>query len=384
MPGGGPGSKGRGGVTPSAGGAESRSATFFAFSDVASLGRASYLPNVSLDHDRLAAAAARALDLAWAKAGATAPNPPVGCVLLDGAGDSLAEAAHERAGGPHAEAAALALCRAAGTLDRARIAVVTLEPCSHVGRTPPCVEALLASGITLVVIGAPDPHPRAPGRGFARLREGGRRVLAFADIEHPEAPRLAASAARLIAPFASLVARGRPFVTVKTALTADGSMTPPAGRKTFTSPASLTQAHVLRRRADAILTGSGCILADDPGFTVRRVPDHPGKTRILAIMDRRGRVPEAYFTAARSRGLEPRRYEELEAALEDLAKAGALEVLVEAGPSLRHATLESGFWDEEVIFQQARRPGDPDDARLRIRNGGAPFFHLPLTTPEFA
>ena len=138
--------------------------------------------------DRLAAAAGCALDLAWAKAGATAPNPPVGCVLLDAAGDTLVAASHERARAPHAEAAAIALCRAAGTLSRARAAVVTLEPCSHVGRTPPCVDALLATDIELILVGARDPHPRAPGRGIERLERAGWRVLPFSALDHPEAP----------------------------------------------------------------------------------------------------------------------------------------------------------------------------------------------------
>jgi len=351
---------------------------------VASHGRDPYVAGVSLSVDRLAAAAQRALDLAWAKAGATAPNPPVGCVLMDAHGEVLAEAAHERAGSAHAEAAAIALCRAAGTLHLARAAVVTLEPCSHVGRTPPCADALLATGIELILIGAPDPHPRAPGRGFEILQGAGRRVLSFWDLAHPRAPRLARSAARLIEPFASAVRRGRSLVTLKTALTATGSMIPPPGCKTFTSETSLIHAHALRRRADAILTGSGCILADDPAFTVRRVADHPGKRRILAILDRRRRVSEAYFAAARARGLEPRRYEGLEAALADLGAAGALEVLVEAGPSLRGAVLESGLWDEEVIFQQAASAGVEDETRIIRRDGAAAFDAFAQPTPEFA
>jgi diaminohydroxyphosphoribosylaminopyrimidine deaminase/5-amino-6-(5-phosphoribosylamino)uracil reductase len=332
----------------------------------------------------LAAAAARALELAWAKAGATAPNPPVGCVLLDGAGHILAQAAHERAGSPHAEAAAIALCRAAGTWDRARIAVVTLEPCSHLGRTPPCVEALLATGIELILIGAPDPHPRAPGLGIQTLRKAGRRVLLFSDLDHPQAPELSRSATRLIEPFARAVGYGRPFVTLKTALTTTGSMIPPLGQKTFTSEISLAHAHALRRRADAILTGSGCILADDPAFTVRRVPDHPGKRRILAIMDRRRRVPDAYFAKARARGLDPRRYEAITAALDDLGAEGALEVLVEAGPTLRRAIVESGLWEEEVIFRQSRSPGGTDETRIVRRDGAAPFSHVSMTAREVA
>ncbi len=332
--------------------------------------------------DRLAAAARHALDLAWERAGATAPNPPVGCVLVDSAGDILAGAAHQRAGAAHAEAAAIALCVDAGTLGSARAAVVTLEPCSHVGRTPPCVDALLETGIELVLVGALDPHPRAPGRGLQMLETAGRRVLTFSALDHSEAPDLARSAARLIQPFACAVTRGRPFVTIKTALTSQGSMIPPAGAKTFTSPASLVHAHAIRRRADAILTGSGCILADDPAFTVRRVPDHPGKRRILAVLDRRRRVSEAWFERARARGLDPRRYDSLEAAMDDLAAAGALEVLVEAGPTLRRAILKSDLWDEDIIFQQAAADGEPDEMRIVRRDGSEPFSNFSVTISE--
>jgi diaminohydroxyphosphoribosylaminopyrimidine deaminase/5-amino-6-(5-phosphoribosylamino)uracil reductase len=331
--------------------------------------------------DRLAQAAHRALDLAWARAGATAPNPPVGCVLLDASGDILAEAAHERAGTAHAEAAAIALCRDKAMLDRVHTAVVTLEPCSHVGRTPPCVDALLTTGARLVLIGAADPHPRAPGRGFEILKAAGRQVLLFSELNHGAANDLARSAARLIEPFGRAVTKARPFVTVKTALTAAGSMIPPPGRATFTSDISLDYAHTLRRRADAILTGSGCILADDPRFTIRRVPDHPGKRRLLAILDRRHRVPDAYLQSARQRGLEPYRYRSLEAALDDLGARGALEVLVEAGPTLRRAILSCGLWDEEIIFQQACTPGAPDDMRIIRRDGAVPFsYHAPATS----
>jgi len=325
--------------------------------------------------DRLATAARLALDIAWARAGATSPNPPVGCVLLDAAGDIVASVAHERAGSAHAEAAAIAICRAKGELDRVRAAVVTLEPCSHTGRTPPCVDALLATEVELVVIGAPDPHPRAPGRGLEILKAAGRRVLMFSDLEHGESQDLARSAARLIEPFACAVTKARPFVTIKTALTAEGSMVPPPGRKTFTSDISLNRAHILRRRADAILTGSGCILADDPSFTVRRVPNHPNKQQILAILDRRERVPDAYFHRARERGLQPFRYDSLDAAMADLRTRGVLEVLVEAGPTLRRAVLTEGLWDEEIIFQQAQTVGAPDSLRIVRRDGAIPFSY---------
>jgi diaminohydroxyphosphoribosylaminopyrimidine deaminase/5-amino-6-(5-phosphoribosylamino)uracil reductase len=347
----------------------------FSTAAVARERRAPYLNEVNYSIDRLATAARLALDLAWARTGATAPNPPVGCVLLDATGHIIASAAHERAGAAHAEAAALAICRAKGELDRVHAAVVTLEPCSHTGRTPPCVDALVATGAKLVLIGAPDPHPRAPGRGFERLKAAGLHVILFAELEHGEAHHLARSAARLIEPFACAAAGRRPFVTVKTALTADGSMIPPPGQKTFTSALSLNHAHILRRRADAILTGSGCILADDPSFTVRKVPNHPEKQPILAILDRRDRVPAAYFERARARGLRPHRFQSLDAAMDDLQAWDVLEVLVEAGPTLRRAVLTQGLWDEEIIFQQAKTAGAPDATHIVRRDGAPPFLY---------
>ena len=321
---------------------------------------------------RAAQAFRMALDEAERFVGATAPNPPVGCVLLDGDGRLLAQAAHTRAGQPHAEAAAIATCRAQGRVGRIHTALVTLEPCSHTGRTPPCVEALLATPVRTVWIGAVDPHPRAPGAGIARLAAAGRRPALIAELAHPEAATLGRAASRLIAPFAKWSRTGRPWVVVKTALDARGAMIPPSGRKTFTSDASLDAAHRLRRASDAILTGSGCILADDPAFTVRRVEDHPGKRRRLVILDRRGRTPQAYLDAARTRGLDPSTAVDLEAALDDLGAGGALSVLVEAGPTLRRAVLDAGLWDEEVVFRLSpipgeSIPGEPDRVELRTR-----------------
>jgi diaminohydroxyphosphoribosylaminopyrimidine deaminase/5-amino-6-(5-phosphoribosylamino)uracil reductase len=200
-------------------------------------------------------------------------------------------------------------------------------------------------------------------------------VLLFSELAHDEAHELARSAARLIEPFACAVTLGRPFVTIKTALTADGSMIPPPGQKTFTSDVSLDHAHTLRRRADAILTGSGCILADDPSFTVRRVPDHPEKQRLLAILDRRDRTPDAYFERARARGLQPLRYHSLDAAMDDLGARGVLDVLVEAGPTLRRAVLTQGLWDEEIIFQHAKTAGAPDHMHIVRRDGATPFLY---------
>lgn len=313
----------------------------------------------------VARAFAQALDAAQAWVGATAPNPAVGCVLLDRAGEVLACAAHQRAGGAHAEAAALAEVRARGATAHVHTAVVTLEPCSHIGRTGPCADALLTTPVRHVWIGAPDPHPRAPGAGAARLSAAGLVVRGIADLEHADARALAAGAARLVAPFAKHVRTGRPWVVVKTARDARGSMIPPPGATTFTSDASLDQAHRLRREADAIVTGSGCVLADDPAFTVRRVADHPGKRRLLAILDRRRRVPAAYLEGARARGLDARIYDDLDAMLDDLGSAGALSALVEAGPTLRAALIERHLWDEEVVFTRSADAGAADTVETR-------------------
>ena len=292
----------------------------------------------------LAVAMREALAAARRFEGATAPNPPVGCVLLDAAGNVLAVAAHQRAGTPHAEALAIAEARDNGNLGALHTVVVTLEPCNHHGRTPPCSEAILATPARRVVIGVADPNPRVAGGGAERLRQQGLDVQSFKG----DATQLR----RLIAPFAKRVTQGLPFVTVKQAVNRAGSMVPPAGQKTFTSQGSLLLAHALRRRADAIITGSGTILADDPQFTVRHLPDHVGKRRRLYILDRRGRVPAAYLEAASQRGLDAVIATDFAAVLEDAASAGCNEVLVEAGSQLTTHVLQGPYWDEHVRITQ--------------------------------
>lgn len=304
--------------------------------------------DISPSPDAIASAFRQALDAADAFVGATAPNPPVGCAVLDAEGRVLAIAAHEKAGEGHAEARAIARCRELGLVEAIHTLVVTLEPCNHHGRTPPCAEAILATPPKAVWIGTSDPNGKVVGGGAQRLRAAGLDVRGFADLDHDDAPALADRARRLIAPFAKHATTGLPFVTVKQALDSSGSMIPPAGQKTFTSRSSLTLAHRLRRRADAILTGSGTVLADAPLFTVRHVPDFAGKVRHLAILDRRGRVPAEYCEAARERGFAVHICADLDAALHLLSAASALEVLVEAGPQVTQSILNSPFWDEHV------------------------------------
>jgi len=311
--------------------------------------------------------------------GATAPNPPVGAAALDSQGQILDVAAHSRAGTEHAEAKLLRQLREKGILEKARTLIVTLEPCNHTGRTPPCTEAILANPqISEILVGATDPNPKVPGAGIARLRRMGRSVSVLA----PDS-RLALDCHRLIAPFARWATQGLPWVVVKTAhrfqdeterayfcrepstLFSDperllASMTPDPGRKTFTSEPSLHDAHLLRKQSDALLTGSGTVIRDNPSFTVRLVPDHPEKHRELLILDRSSRVPDEWLASARSRGLLPVRIQsgELRAVLQDLASRGAHQVLVEAGPRVSRWVLNSGLWSEAFHFLTV--PGQKD------------------------
>ncbi len=306
----------------------------------------------------LAAAFRHALTLAGMAEGSTAPNPTVACVLLDVAGQTLVAAAHPGTGHPHAEALAIRMAREAGLADRIATVIVTLEPCNHHGRTGPCTEAILTTPAREVWFALPDPNPVASG-GSERLRRAGLTVCALEELDHPDRAELLAKATRLLAPFACRVQRGRPFITVKQALDTVGSMFPPPGQKTFTGPEALTLAHRLRRRADAILTGSGTVLADRAAFTVRHVPDIPGKSRILCILDRRGRVDAAYLEEARQRGLRPVVAHDLATCLQDLGAQGCNEVLVEAGPVLLQTLRQIGLWDEWVLIRQAS-PGQSD------------------------
>ncbi|GAB5428894.1 MAG: bifunctional diaminohydroxyphosphoribosylaminopyrimidine deaminase/5-amino-6-(5-phosphoribosylamino)uracil reductase RibD [Devosia indica] len=332
-------------------------------------------PNPHLPPQQILRAFARSLDLARAHEGATSPNPPVGCVLLDARELEMAAGAHRRAGLPHAEADAITKVRAAGLADKVDSVVVTLEPCNHHGRTPPCAEAILSTGARQVWIACRDPNPQVTGGGAARLRAAGLDVHFLSDLHHPQAAILLGDANRLLAPFAKRVRTGLPFITIKQAISAPGSMVPAAGRKTFTSSSSLDLAHRLRRRADAILTGSGTVLADNPLFTVRRVPDHPEKQRMLAILDRRRRVTETYLDAARERGFALHLADDLHHALEAIGMAGGMEVLVEAGPTLTAHLLISGLWDEHVLIEQAANPDGTDRVTVRHNPASQAYSH---------
>lgn len=202
----------------------------------------------------------RAVALAARGTGSTSPNPVVGCVILDAAGESAGEGYHQRAGGPHAEIHAL---RAAGERARGGTALVTLEPCDHTGRTGPCTGALIDAGIARVVYAVADPHDEAAG---------GAATLAAAGIE-VERGLLAAEAEEVNLPWLTSVRRRRPFVRWKYAATLDGRTAAADGTSRWiSSPASRADVHRLRAEADAVIVGSGTARADDPQLAVRH-PD---------------------------------------------------------------------------------------------------------------
>jgi diaminohydroxyphosphoribosylaminopyrimidine deaminase/5-amino-6-(5-phosphoribosylamino)uracil reductase len=198
----------------------------------------------------------RAYELASRAVGNTAPNPPVGAVLVAG-GEVVGEGYHHRSGEPHAEANALAQ---AGERARGATAYVSLEPCAHVGRTPACAPALIVAGIRRVVVGAPDPNPVTGGRGIARLRENGIEVT-IADDER---------AHELIEIFAGTVASDRAFVTVKLAMSLDGAIASRPGiRQWLTGEQTRSIVRDLRVAHDAVMVGAGTVRVDDPRLTVR-------------------------------------------------------------------------------------------------------------------
>ncbi|PSR21303.1 MAG: bifunctional diaminohydroxyphosphoribosylaminopyrimidine deaminase/5-amino-6-(5-phosphoribosylamino)uracil reductase RibD [Sulfobacillus acidophilus] len=219
----------------------------------------------------------RALVLARRGLGTTSPNPMVGAVIVDPHGHVVAEGYHKKAGGPHAEVVALGR---AGQAARGCTLYVTLEPCNHTGRTPPCTDAIIQSGIRRVIIATADPNPHVPKGGIERLRQSGIEVVVGDGADE---------ARMLNRPFFTWSVVGRPWVTLKIALSLDGKVATTTGEsKYLTSAQALQHAHELRRQHDAILVGSGTILTDDPHLTYRG--RRQGSDPVRVILDSRGRV----------------------------------------------------------------------------------------------
>lgn len=275
----------------------------------------------------------RALALAERGSGTTHPNPIVGCVLVNGR-EVVGEAWHEQAGGPHAEAIAL---EQAGARARGATAYVTMEPCSHHGRTPPCADALIEAGVAKVIAGCLDPHPDHGG-GLERLRAAGVDV-SVAEGEDGFRSRVQNEAWRTWA------SRGRPFVILKLAVTLDGRVTVPNDRW-ISGERSRRRVHELRARVDAVAVGMGTARADEPKLTARDV-DAPRQPRRLVFG--RGPLPEGSELELRNGPLA----EELAA----LAADGVQSLLLEGGPSIAGAFLREDLVDKLAVFVAPKLAG---------------------------
>ena len=323
---------------------------------------------------------ARALEVAERGARTAHPNPNVGCVIARG-GEIIAAGWHERAGGPHAEAAAL-LALADESAAAGATAYVTLEPCSHQGRTPPCADALIRAKIGRVVYSIDDPNPEVAGRGAAKLRSAGIEVATGL---------LAAEAEELHAGYLKRRRTGRPFVRVKVGMSLDGRTALADGTsKWITGEAAREDVQQWRARSAAVLTGVGTVLADDPRLDVRL----PGTSRqpLRVILDTNLRTPPAarllegdpkplifnvFWSgdddASRRTALESRGAELATAAslsgpagkkrlplpfvLDRLGEREVNEVLVEAGPTLTGAFVQQGLADELLLYMAPKLLG---------------------------
>jgi diaminohydroxyphosphoribosylaminopyrimidine deaminase/5-amino-6-(5-phosphoribosylamino)uracil reductase len=308
---------------------------------------------------------ARALQLAARGLHSAHPNPRVGCVIVAG-GTAVGEGWHRRTGGPHAEVAALEIAgaRAAGAT-----AYVSLEPCCHQGRTPPCADALIGAGVSRLVYAAADPNPRVSGGGARRLAAAG--VAVTGGVMETDARALNVG-------FFSRMERGRPWVRAKIAASLDGRVALASGASRWvTSPQSRHDAQALRARSSAILTGVGTVAADDPALTVRLSDLGEVSPPERIVLDTALRTPpgaQLLRQAGRTRVFcsrpEAQRRQALEAAgavvevvaerdgrpdpaavLARLAELEVNELLVEAGPGVNGALLDAALIDELVVYQ---------------------------------
>ncbi|WP_457427637.1 bifunctional diaminohydroxyphosphoribosylaminopyrimidine deaminase/5-amino-6-(5-phosphoribosylamino)uracil reductase RibD [Roseateles sp. P5_E7] len=291
------------------------------------------------------AALQRVLALAAQAIGLSDPNPRVGCVILAADGRELGAGHTQAAGQAHAEVMALRDATARGHDVRGATAIVTLEPCSHHGRTPPCCDALIGAGIARVIVAVQDPNPLVAGQGLARLRAAGIAVE-LADAAVADAAR------ELNIGFFSRMQRGRPFVRLKSAVSLDGRTALPDGRSQWiTGEAARADGHAWRRRAGAVLTGIGTVLADDPRLDVRLV--QTARQPLRLVLDPQGRIPadaRILRPPGEARVIGPGRAD-LNALLIELGSEGVNELHVEAGPTLSGAFLDAGLVDELLIYQ---------------------------------
>ena len=282
----------------------------------------------------------------------TGGNPQVGCVLVDATGEIVAEGWHHGAGTPHAEVDALAKLGAAERSGNAEglTAVVTLEPCNHHGRTGPCAQALLDAGVSRVVYAVSDPGPHSGG-GSERLRAGGVDVIAgIAQAEAEEFLHSWLTAARL----------QRPHVTVKWASSLDGRAAAADGTSQWiTGTAARQHVHEQRARADAIVVGTGTVLADNPSLTARGDAGELLEWQPQPVVLGRREIPAAAQLRQHPEKLRQIDGSDLNAALNELFEAGIRRVFVEGGPTIASAFIAAGLADELLIYLAPKLLGGP-------------------------
>jgi diaminohydroxyphosphoribosylaminopyrimidine deaminase / 5-amino-6-(5-phosphoribosylamino)uracil reductase len=320
----------------------------------------------------------RALELAARGLYTTDPNPRVGCVIAD-AQRVLGEGWHARAGEPHAEVLAL---RAAGAQARGATAYVTLEPCSHTGRTPPCADALISAGVARVVCSTLDPNPKVAGAGAERLRQSGIQV---------SVGMLADEARRLNVGFFSRFERGRPFVRLKLAMSLDARTAHASGIKQWISgEAARADVQIWRARSSAVLTGAGTVRADDPRLTVRLSYGPWVRQPLRVVLDTMLTCPrsakvfdgdgalvfaaeEAPRDALRDLKIErvPRAAGglDLDAVMRQLSALEVNELLLECGPTLAGAFIAKQLVDEFVLYVAPKLLGSAAPPLLHLRLG---------------
>lgn len=337
---------------------------------------------------------ARALQLARRGLTSTHPNPRVGCVLVR-EGMVVGEGWHEMAGGPHAEVMAL---QQAGDQARGATAYVTLEPCSHHGRTPPCAGALIAAGVARVVAAMTDPNPEVSGRGLAALREAG--------IEVSDGV-MAAQAEALNRGFCKRMRKGHPWVTLKLAMSLDGrSAAEDGSSRWITSEPARADVHRLRAEAGAVMTGVASVLADDSRLNVRlddltsyphrivldsklRMPVKAtmlgleGRTSILTCSDdaeRRHALENAGAEVVQLPGVNER--VDLSAVMDWLGEAQLNEVLAETGAALAGSLVEAGMVDELICYLAPKLLGDGGRGLMLLPGLESIEHALPLTISD--
>jgi diaminohydroxyphosphoribosylaminopyrimidine deaminase/5-amino-6-(5-phosphoribosylamino)uracil reductase len=305
----------------------------------------------------------RALELAEGGRGRVSPNPLVGAVIVRD-GKVIGEGFHAELGGLHAERAALADCRERGEDSAGATMYVTLEPCAHEGRQPPCVEAILEAGIGRVVIASEDPSEKAAGRGPGILRDGGVEVALASGAE-------ATAARRLNQPFRKHARAGMPLVILKMAMSLDGQTTTAPGESPWISgPESRELVHQWRAESDAIAVGIGTALADDPVLTARtdgaRQPVRvifdsqarlPLESQLLQTLDQAPVLvvtapdaPADRISALKAAGAEILTAPDIDSALHELGRRDLTSLFLEGGPTLASAFLSSDLIDESRTF----------------------------------